>query len=336
MTRRTVLKATGAALLAATAGVPLTQLISARSGPAQYTCQFNSVRLRDRYGLSAGVIGVLNTGDVVNITGDTVNADGYTWMPVTVNATGTAGWTAMEFFEPVLGTIVWPVGTVVHVNSDNVNLRSRPSLSGAVIGNFDAGTNASVFDGPQAADGWSWHGINIGGTAGWMATDFLTEGRADGGQPVPGDGFRVGANVRPTTALNLRTGAGTGYNIIGVYTGVDVATIIFGPQPADGYTWYQVEMWDRVGTVGWFAGEYLEGARFEPTGARHRVIDGPLNLRENAGLASPVITTIPEGDVFVIRDASFASMDGHTWMWVNLERDPSVIGWVAQGFSVEV
>jgi hypothetical protein len=123
--------------------------------------------------------------------------------------------------------------------------------------------------------------------------------------------------------------------VIDTYGGVNVATVLDGPQSGGGYAWYKVEMWDD-GNVGWFAGEYLEVARFEPTGARHRVFDGPLNLREYGDLSAPVVTTLATGEIVVIADASFAQADGYTWMMVYIEDDPDVRGWIAQGFSEEI
>lgn len=302
----------------------------AQSGPSQYICQYNNVRLRDNYGLSSNVIGLINIGDVVNLTGDYVDADGYTWMSVTVVGTGQGGWTALEFFEPVLGTIIWPEGTIVHVNSDNVNLRSGPGLGYNVIGNYDSGTNATISAGPEEADGYSWHKILITGTSGWMATDFLTEGATDGG----GGGWSAGTYVTTTTDLNLRTGPGTGYSILTTYPAGTGATILGGPDAANGYEWYHVETSDT--NVGWFAGEFLTPGRTEPTGSRHRIFDGPLNLRSGPGLNSSIVTPLATGTIVVISDASFVQQDGYIWMPVYVESDPDLSGWIAQGFSEEI
>lgn len=139
----------------------------------------------------------------------------------------------------------------------------------------------------------------------------------------------------PITGLNLRTGPGTGSGVIRVYGAGEAATILDGPQAANGYTWYKVETWSD-GRTGWFAGEYLELAKFEPTGARHRIVDGPLNLREYGALSAPVMTTLATGEIVVIADASFGVADGYTWMMVYVEDNPSVRGWIAQGFSSEI
>jgi len=413
LSRRTFLHASalGAITILGASALPHARTVLADSGPGQYICDYNNVRLRETYGLSGRVLGVLNVGDVVDNLGESADADGYTWIKVSVTATGTVGWTALEFFSPVLGTIIWPVGTAVHVASNNVNLRTGPGLGYAVIGNYNTGTTATIVAGPEESDGYSWHKIDINGTVGWMATDFLAEGAGnDGGSgsgwaagttvhvtsdnvnmrsgagldhsvlavfstgstgtitagPFPndgytwyelridgaagymvdeflaegagsgtGNGFPAGASVRVTTDLNLRTDPGTDAAIVATYGPSDIATIIAGPIAANGYDWYQVELWSDT-NVGWFAGEYLELARFEPTGSRLRVVDGPLNLRTGGGLDYAVVASLAEGTVVVVKDASLGEADGYTWMWVYVEDNPDLTGWIAAGFTVEL
>lgn len=338
LSRRSFLKgsaATAVLVAGGTLGIPNVQHAMAQNGDYELVSQYDGVRVRNQPSLYSSVIGVVNTGDVVSVTGVTSPADGYDWLPVFVHRLGINGFVAADFFSRPDGSTGWFRGTPVHVTSDGVNLRSGPSTGNAVVGNFNTNTNAIVNDGPRSGSGYNWYNITIQGVTGWMAADFLAEGHTGGGDPGTGQ-FQIGAYVRPTDALNLRSGPGTGSSVIRVIHPQDVATVIGGPQTSGMYAWYQVEMWDQAATVGWVANPYLELARFEPTGARHRVIDGPLNVRSGGGLGNPVIATIPTGGVFVIRDASFGSADGYTWAWVALESNPSVTGWVALGFSEEI
>jgi uncharacterized protein YgiM (DUF1202 family) len=307
--------------------------VFAQNGDYELICNSNGVRVRAAANLSGAIRGTVNTGDAVWLTGASVEADGYVWIPVTVQGRNLSGWAAAQFFERPDGQTGWIRGTQVHVNSDSVNMRSGAGLSHGIVGNFNTGTNGIINDGPTSANGYQWYNLTIDGVTGWMASDFLDEGFV--GWPGPGGGFNIGAYVRPTTDLNLRSGPGTGNAIIDTYGGQNVATVLDGPQSGGGYAWYKVEMWDD-GHVGWFAGEFLELARFEPTGARHRVNDGPLNLRESGDLSAPIVTTLATGEIVVIADASFVQADGYTWMMVYIEDDPDVRGWIAQGFSSEI
>lgn len=338
LSRRSFLQRTAAATVAITAaGIagPLRRDAAAQNGDYELVCAYDGVRVRNAPGLSGAIIGVVNTGDIVSVTGETSPVDGYSWVPVFVHGQNINGYVAGEFFSNASGPTGWIRGTSVIVTSDNVNLRSGAGLGYSVVGNFDAHTPGIVNDGPRAADGYDWYNITISGSTGWMAAAFLVVGYVDGPQPDTGQ-FGIGSYVRPTDPLNMRSGPGTNNAVIRVIGPDDIATVVGGPQTVGMYAWYQIELWDQAATTGWVAGAYLEGARFEPTGARHEVVDGPLNLRESGSLGARVITTLPTGTVMVIADASFVTNDGYTWMQVYLERDTSVRGWVAMGFSVEI
>jgi uncharacterized protein YgiM (DUF1202 family) len=295
------------------------------------------VRIRSDHSLSATILGEVNTGDSVWLTGASVEADGYVWSPVTVKDNPSlAGWTAAMYFEKPGGTTGWVRGTAVYVNDNDVNIRSGAGLSFGILTTLDAGEDGIVNDGPREANGYAWYNVTISGITGWMAADFLAEG--DGGSPAPNPGtgeFGLGAPVRPTSDLNLRSGAGTDNPVIAVYGIQDTATVTDGPVASGGYTWYEVEMWDD-NKVGWFAGEFLQVAVLEPTGTRHRVTDGPLTFRESPGLDGRVIGYFDTGTVFVIADASFASVGDYTWAYVYAENKPGTYGYVALGFSKQI
>lgn len=321
------------ALAGAGAAIPSVKNVMAQAGDYELVCNADGVRLRTDPGLSSTVIGSVNAGDVVSVTGETIFAEGYGWMPVFVHRTGQNGYVADEFFERPDGGTGFFRGTPVHVTSDNVNLRAGAGTNFKILANFSTDTNAVVNDGPVSGSGYTWYNIMVGGTTGWMAADFLAEGHVNDG--TAGE-WAPGSYVMTSTALNLRSGAGLGHSVVKVSPVGEAATVLTGPTSADGYAWYQVELWDAAATIGWFAGEYLEAARFEPTGARHRVFDGPLNLRSGASLDASVVTALPTGTIVVISQATFASADGYTWMPVYVEDNPRLVGWIAQGFSEEI
>ncbi len=77
-------------------------------------------------------------------------------------------------------------------------------------------------------------------------------------------------------------------------------------------------------------------ARFEPTGDRLRVVDGPLRLRKDPGLNGAVITTLSKGAVVVVADASAVRQDGYLWRYVRVESNPNLIGYIADGFTERI
>lgn len=61
----------------------------------------NTVRIRAEGNLGANIINTFDAGTQFEITGDPVNADGFTWYPVTsVDDPSISGWVTVDFIEP--------------------------------------------------------------------------------------------------------------------------------------------------------------------------------------------------------------------------------------------
>lgn len=214
-------------------------------------------------------------------------------------------------------------------NADGVHIRKDPSLSGVVIGFLNSGAVVNVIGDPVTEDGYSWLPISPQadrGRTGWAAAQFLETG----------GGWAAGTVVRVADGpLNLRRSAGTGSGVILSYGTGTVATVISGPVAGNGYNWYRVEI-QKDGNVGWFAGQFLEVSRTEPTGDRLRVVDGPLRLRRNPGLNGAVVTTLSTGAIVVVADATSVRQDGYLWRYVRLESNRDVFGYIADGFTERI
>ena len=333
--RRSLIRLAAGAALGGTA-LPLiasSRAVYAQAGDTQLVCNADSVNVRDNPGLSSTVIDQLNTGDIVNLIGGPDETDGYTWLQVAgYGGNIESGWVAAEFLDTP-GTGGWDVGTHVYVAVDGLNLRDAPGLRGSVIMTVGRNVHAITRRAAQASDGYTWYGVVLdNGTEGFFAGEFLST-------TPPNDatgGWQAGTSVRVIAdGLRLRSGPGTDYGIITAYSRGDDGQVLEGPSAGSGYEWYKVEMYGD-GNIGWLAANYLEIARYEPTGSRLRVVNGPLNLREWGSLSAPVITVIPTGDVVVVANASLVQADGYTWWDVYLEDDPGVRGWIADGFTEEI
>ncbi len=78
-------------------------------------------------------------------------------------------------------------------------------------------------------------------------------------RPTAQGGMAVGDSVKVSGTngvLNMRDGAGTGYQVIGSLREGTVVEIVGGPKSGNGYTWWQVRT--DTGTVGWAAGDWLK------------------------------------------------------------------------------
>lgn len=221
--------------------------------------------------------------------------------------------------------------TELVANADGVRIRKNPGLSGTIIGSLSRGAVVNLIGEPVNRDGYTWLNISPQSNrnlTGWAAAQFFDRGG--------GTGWAAGTVVRVKDGpLNLRRSAGTSGAVIRTYATGTLATIISGPTSANGYAWYKVKI-SRDGNVGFFAGNFLEVARSEPTGDRLRVVNGPLRLRKNPGLSSAVLTTLANGAIVVIADASSVRQDGYLWRYVRVESNPSLIGWIADGFTERI
>lgn len=284
------------------------------------------LNLRTGAGTGYAVIEQLATGDYVEIQSDPISADGYQWNLVLVDATGSTGYVASAFLEPV-NSVDFSVGDTVFVNTDALNVRSGPGTGYAVIDTIVYGTNGLVVDGPVFANGYTWYELDyVGGTSdGWVASDFLS-------LATSGGGFAVGDIVVVDSAsLNVRSGPGTGYTVIDTLSSGDQGVVLDGPVSADGYTWYQIN-YSYGGYSGWVAGEYLSyaGGSGFAIGENVTVATNGLNVRSGPGTGYAVIDTLNDGDQGVVLDGP-VSADGYTWYEINYSYG-GYSGWVAGAY----
>lgn len=153
----------------------------AQNGDTELVCNADGVRIRRNPGLSGSVIGSLGSGAVVNVIGDPVDRDGYTWLNISPQSDRSkTGWAAAQFFDRGGGSgNGWSAGTVLSVADGPLNLRRSAGTGSGVIRSYATGTRATVISGPTAANGYSWYKVKIAkdGTVGWFAGDFLEVAR---------------------------------------------------------------------------------------------------------------------------------------------------------------
>jgi hypothetical protein len=109
------------------------------------------------------------------------------------------------------------------------------------------------------------------------------------------------------------------------------ATILGGPEEADGHPWYEIELED--GTVGFASGTYLALAAAEDPGFEEgdevAVVGGNLNLRADAGLDADIRDVMADGSTATVVSGPVTA-DGLPWYL--LDTDDYGEGYAAGGF----
>jgi len=342
MTRRTLVRAVAATAVGAVVATPLAQSVSAQQAGETLTVNSIGLRLRSGPGLNYDVVDVLEMGAEVKIrTAGSTTADGYTWLNVTVVASGRVGWLASEFVDS--GTSgggnnsggAWSSGVTVWVTAAVLNVRA--SANGSIIATATSNAKGITTGSSVVVGGFDWVPVRFdSGITGWVAGEYLTTS-SQTPTPPAGSGFPAGSTVHVDAALlNLRSGASLSAGVIGLYATGTNAVIQSGPVSADGHAWYYVRVQD--GTYGWMAGEGLSagagdggGGGNEPTTDRIRVTDGPVNLRTAPGLSGSVIRALPTGEGGDLWSLDTPSVDGYTWIRIRADSSQD-IGWIATDF----
>lgn len=211
-------------------------------------------------------------------------------------------------------------GMTVFVDTDALNLRTEAALASDVIATYPYGTTATIID--KSVDNYddnlTWVPVEISGTAitGWFAFEYLTV--TDGG------GNEGGRFTIVDGPLNLRSAAGLDADILGAYpTGATGVAITQESVQADGYMWALMRM-DADGQEGWLALDFVSFDGGGGGGGYERpvvtVIDGPLNLRDGAGLDAPIVATYATGATGIYTGTGRrVTRDGYDWINVLMD-----------------
>ena len=219
-----------AILLVAVLLIGLMPLTGALAATEYATVVGGWLRLREKASFNATTISSYKTGTTVKVLSISNG-----WYRVET-PDGRKGYMYGQYLQPTSSSMT-PVAntnaTVVSGNGYGVRMRSGPSTTYSVLRKWPVGTRAIIL-----AEGQNWCRISVGGNVGYMMSQFL---RKDG-SPAPsydGDATVWAANGK---GVRLRTGAGTNYSIIGVYS---VGTQVKILERYNG--WYRIQIGSRVG-----------------------------------------------------------------------------------------
>lgn len=242
---------------------------------------------------------------------------------------GSAIASAVAIAPTVLG--LSPAGATASGMFEVINaggrLRSGPGLGYKILASLPMGAAVEYLASGGTADGYEWAKVKVvsSGKTGFIVFTFLA--------PIPSDGFGAGQVVHVEAGGgrgNLRSGPGTGYRVVSTVSSGTTGTVQDGPAEANGYSWYKVSF----GNVsGWIVTAVLApGAGLDRTWVR--VANGPLNVRKQPGLSGKILGHVSSGAAgFVTTDMP---QEANGYVWVNIQFDGGLRGWVAKKFLVGI
>jgi quercetin dioxygenase-like cupin family protein/uncharacterized protein YgiM (DUF1202 family) len=194
-----------------------------------------------------------------------------------------------------------------------------------------------------------------------FTTGSSATGDATGGAETPdtaetddAESSVVGTIVTTNVAdLNMRAEPSTEADVVDqLALGIELE-VIGGPEEAEEYTWYQVQVTSGGGSSGWVAADFLDGleaATPEETPAPEAAstpaaeaigtfapgdivatIDDSVRVRSEGNLGGDIVNAYPTGTEFEITGEP-VDADDFTWYPVTLVENPDITGWIPADF----
>ncbi|MGL5616215.1 MAG: SH3 domain-containing protein [Sarcina sp.] len=318
------------------------------------TTQLN---VRSGAGSNYSIIGSLKGNQKVDITGESGN-----WYKI--DYSGKAGYVSKDFIkivtetpnpeppkpvdppkpeEPTPPAVTEREGQVVGVTT-KLNVRAGAGTNYTVIGSLTANQKVKI-----TGESGSWYKIDFNGKVGYVSKEFMkvvstggsTGGNNNGGSTggntggttnpgTPSESTKTGKVTGLSTSLNVRSGAGTNYGVIGSLS-LNATVKITG----ESGTWYKI---DFNGKTGYVSKQYItitsSGNTGGSTGGGNNSgstvktgtvynITTKLNVRSSASTSGSVIGQLSNG--------AKVSITGESGNWYKIDYNGKV-GYVSKDF----
>ena len=251
----------------------------------KYRVTANVLRLRSGPGTSHSVVGALYKNDIVHA--DDLNGD---WAHVATKD-NKVGWCHRGFLELIDEVPPTPSDASYRVDASTLNLRQGPGTNFTVIGSLKKGDVVAGL--AVSADG-QWAQVRTGsGVTGWASLKYLTKITAPPPPPPPASDDIL--MIVTTDTLNVRSGPGQGFSIVGqVHRGETVTYL--GASPA--WDWVNVETSQH--TKGWCSSRYLTEKADSyapqedyPATGLHRALIASISMRVEPNEDSAPVVELP-------------------------------------------
>jgi len=195
--------------------------------------------------------------------------------------------------------------------SGSLNVRSGAGTTYSVVGSLANGTKVEVL---KEQSGWTQ--IKAGTTQGWVSATYLTYGSTT---PPVTPTTKTGT-IKVNGSLNVRSGAGTTYSIVGsLSNGAKVEVL----KEQNG--WAQIK---SGSTQGWVSADYITYGNTTtppttPTTKKATVkVNGTLNIRSGAGTTYGILGYLTDGlviDVYTEKNGWAQIQYGNVKGWISTD-----------------
>lgn len=273
-----------------TSQVIVSPLASARYGNVTATTSLN---VRSGPGISNDVIGGLSSGQAAEQIGATSNG----WVPISFN--GDKAWVSARYVTGV-GSENGQASTLSSATvwaTDNVNIRTQPSLSGQVITVLQQGSSVTR----TGVTSGSWWQVNYNDNTAWIYSSYLTNNKPASSSASATSTPTVVGKARATDQLMLRDIPSFSSKDLG---SVDAGTIV----DLTGKTSGAFTQILRSGQLYWLTSRYLVAvgnsattiAPAVPSSIGVRYATDAVNVRAAASRTADIVATVPAGTSFKI------------------------------------
>jgi uncharacterized protein YraI len=304
------------------------------AGNEKATVVGGSLNLRSGAGLNYSVLAVMPNAAEVTLTGQSSG----NWLSVSYN--GTAGWAFADYLrtatsgasdpEPEPEPDHSPSVTGSATTQAALNMRSGAGIGNSLLLVVPSGVTVSTT--ANTSNGYTQ--IVYNGTAGWVLSNYLGSGSnpdsgsdpGSGSTPPPTSPSPTGAGTVIDGALNLRSGAGTGYGVILVMPGGAQVNLL--GESSNGFVKVTYN-----GSTGWAYGTYIQtggsssgsnSGSNSASGGTATIFDGALNLRSGPGTGYGVLLVMPNGATVTLTGETSGGFSKVTYN--------GTTGWAYSGF----
>ena len=264
----------------------------------------SNLRVRIGASTSSATIGYLLNGQAVSIKGEVSG-----WYKIDFN--GREGYVSKEYIQKgsshtptISNTSASGLGKVINISS-SLNIRSGAGTEHSVVGTLHNSETVNILE--KSGD---WYHVSHNGITGYIFAEYLQEVSSESSSKSQVSSRtlnKTGKVVNISSSLNIRSGAGIGYSIVGaLYNG---ATVNIIEKVGD---WYHI---NHNEVNGYVSAQYLQEVNAnepeqtpEPTpvskAGKVVNISSSLNIRSGAGTGHSIVGTLHNGAIVNIIEKS--------------------------------